>query len=178
MLAQQRLKGSCPFLFAWDGKEMRFVKDTVPWGSAIGLRINALGPARIAATQEWYKIPRSDLAPRDGAYDLRITGELWETYYYDWLQFMTVDHPQGTEIFTDERFVVPPVKLAITATEHAAPHRPRRRRPRQRCDRTFCVRSTDNISIPSAAASIRASRAITMSRSTWATMCLPAVRSI
>ena len=85
VLAQQRLKGSCPFLFAWDGKEMRFVKDTVPWGSAIGLRINNLGSARIAATEEWYKIPRQDLAPRDGAYDLRITGELWETYYYDWL---------------------------------------------------------------------------------------------
>ena len=59
-------------------------------------------------------------SPRDGIYDLRITGELWETYYYDWLQLMTVDHPQGTEIFTDERFVVPPVKLAITATE--TPH--------------------------------------------------------
>jgi Tfp pilus assembly protein PilF len=120
VLAQQRLKGSCPFLFAWNGKEMRFVKDTVPWGSAIGLRINALGSARIAATQEWYKIPRSALVPRDGAYDLRITGELWETYYYDWLQMMTVDHPAGTEVFTDERFVVPPVKLAITATE--TPH--------------------------------------------------------
>ncbi len=117
VLAQQRLKGSCPFLFAWDGHKMKFVKDTVPWGSAIGLRINALGPAKIAATQEWYKIPRNDLAPRDGAYDLRITGELWETYYYDWLQLMTVDHPQGTDVFTDERFVVPPVKLAITATE-------------------------------------------------------------
>ena len=61
VLAQQRLKGSCPFLFAWDGKEMRFVKDTVPWGSAIGLRINDLGSARIAATEEWYKIPRQDL---------------------------------------------------------------------------------------------------------------------
>ncbi|MGC2299173.1 MAG: FG-GAP-like repeat-containing protein [Acidobacteriaceae bacterium] len=120
VLAQQRLKGSCPFLFAWDGKEMRFVKDTVPWGSAIGLRINNLGPARIAATEEWYKIPRDDLAPRDGAYYLSITGELWETYYYDWLQLMTVDHPQGTEIFTDERFVVPPVKLAVTAT--GTPH--------------------------------------------------------
>ena len=34
---------------------------------AIGLRINALGPASIVATQEWYKIPRNDLAPRDGA---------------------------------------------------------------------------------------------------------------
>ncbi len=121
VLAQQRLKGSCPFLFAWDGHEMKFVKDTVPWGSAIGLRINALGPAKITATQEWYKIPRNDLAPRDGSYDLRITGELWETYYYDWLQLMTVDHPQGTEVFTDERFVVPPVKLAITATDMPHP---------------------------------------------------------
>jgi len=120
VLAQQRLKGSCPFLFAWNGHAMQFVKDTVPWGSAIGLRINALGPARIAATQEWYKIPRQDLVPRDGAYDLRITGELWETYYYDWLAMMTVDHPAGTEVFTDERFVVPPVKLAITATDE--PH--------------------------------------------------------
>ncbi|MFY9746096.1 MAG: CRTAC1 family protein, partial [Acidobacteriaceae bacterium] len=124
VLAQQRLKGSCPFLFAWDGEEMRFVKDTVPWGSAIGLRINDLGSARIAATEEWYKIPRQDLAPRDGAYDLRITGELWETYYYDWLELMTVDHPQGTEVFVDERFVVPPVKLAITVTDepHAIAH--------------------------------------------------------
>ena len=124
VLAQQRLKGSCPFLFAWDGKEMRFVKDTVPWGSAIGLRINDLGSARIAATEEWYKIPRQDLVPRDGAYDLSITGELWETYYYDWLELMTVDHPQGTEVFVDERFVVPPVKLAITVTgePHAIAH--------------------------------------------------------
>ncbi|MGC2636169.1 MAG: FG-GAP-like repeat-containing protein [Acidobacteriaceae bacterium] len=120
VLAQQRLKGSCPFLFAWNGHAMEFVKDTVPWGSAIGLRINALGPARIAATEEWYKIPRNDLAPRDGAYDLRITGELWETYYYDWLEMMTVDHPAGTEVFTDERFVVPPVKVAVTATDE--PH--------------------------------------------------------
>ena len=114
--AQQRLKGSCPFLFAWDGRKMRFVKDTVPWGSAIGLRINNLGSARIATTEEWFKIPREDLAPRDGVYDLRITGELWETYYYDWLELMTVDHPRGTEVFVDERFAVPPVKLAITVT--------------------------------------------------------------
>jgi len=121
VLAQQRLKGSCPFLFAWNGQSMQFVKDTVPWGSAIGLRINALGSARIAATEEWYKIPRADLVPRDGAYDLRITGELWETYYYDWLQMMTVDHPAGTEVFTDERFVVPPVKLGITVTDEPHP---------------------------------------------------------
>ena len=120
ILTEQRLKGSCPFLFAWNGRTMQFVKDTVPWGSAIGLRINAIGPARVAATEEWYKIGRDQLAPRDGFYDLRITGELWETYYYDALHLMVVDHPAGTEIFTDERFVVPPVKLAVIAAE--APH--------------------------------------------------------
>jgi Tfp pilus assembly protein PilF len=116
IVTEQRLKGSCPFLFAWNGKQMEFVKDTVPWGAAIGLKINALGTAKIAATEEWYKIGRDQLKPRDGFYDLRITGELWETYFYDSLALMTVDHPAGTEIFTDERFDVPPVKLAITAT--------------------------------------------------------------
>jgi tetratricopeptide (TPR) repeat protein len=119
IVTEQRLKGSCPFLFAYNGKQMEFVKDTVPWGSAIGLRINSLGPARIEATQEWYKIGRDQLVPRDGYYDLRITGELWETYYYDYLALMTVDHPAGTEIFTDERYAAPPVKLGVTAV--AAP---------------------------------------------------------
>jgi tetratricopeptide (TPR) repeat protein len=115
--AEQRLKGSCPFLFAYDGKEMKFVKDAVPWGSAIGLRINTLGTARVEATEEWYKIGGDQLAPRDGFYDLRLTAELWETYYYDNLALMTVDHPQGTDIFVDERFVIPPVKLAVTVVE-------------------------------------------------------------
>jgi tetratricopeptide (TPR) repeat protein len=118
---EQRLKGSCPFLFAFDGKQMAFVKDAVPWGSAIGLRINTLGSAKIAATEEWYKIGRDQLVPHDGHYDLRFTAELWEVYYYDQLALLTVDHPPGTEIFVDERFVIPPAKLAITAVE--TPHK-------------------------------------------------------
>ncbi len=120
VLTEQRLKGSCPFLFAWNGKQMSFVKDAVPWGSAIGLQIDSVGSPGIAATEEWYKINRDQLAPHDGYYDLRLTGELWETYYYDYLKLMVVDHPAGTEIFTDERFVVPAPKLAITTV--APPH--------------------------------------------------------
>jgi hypothetical protein len=120
ILAEQRLKGSCPFLFAYDGKEMKFVKDTVPWSSAIGLRINTLGTARVEATEEWYKIGGNELVARDGYYDLRITAELWETYYYDQLALMTVDHPAGTDIFVDERFVIPPATLAVTTVE--TPH--------------------------------------------------------
>jgi tetratricopeptide (TPR) repeat protein len=119
--AEQRLKGSCPFLFAFDGREMKFVKDAVPWSSAIGLRINTLGTARVEATEEWYKIGGDQLAPRDGYYDLRITGELWETYYYDQLSLVVVDHPAGSDIFVDERFVIPPAKLAITTV--STPHK-------------------------------------------------------
>ena len=120
VLTEQRLKGSCPFLFAWNGHQMGFVKDAVPWGSAIGLQIDSVGSATIAATEEWYKIGRDQLSAHDGYYDLRLTGELWETFYYDYLKLMVVDHPAGTEVFTDERFAVPPVKLAITTV--AAPH--------------------------------------------------------
>lgn len=121
IVTEQRIKGSCPFLFAFNGKRMEFVKDAVPWSSAIGLRINTIGTARVEATEEWYKIGGDELVPRDGYYDLRITAELWETYYYDYLALMTVDHPKGTDIFVDERFVIPPAKLEITAVE--SPHK-------------------------------------------------------
>jgi len=100
---------------------MEFVKDAVPWSSAIGLRINTLGTARVEATEEWYKIGRDQLVPHDGYYDLRITAELWETYYYDHLSLMVVDHQQGTDIFVDERFVIPAAKLEITTV--ATPHK-------------------------------------------------------
>ena len=120
IVTEQRLKGSCPFLFAWNGKQMEFVKDAVPWSSAIGLRINTLGTARVEATEEWYKLRGDQLVPRDGYYDLRITAELWETYYYDQLSLMVVDHPADKDIFVDERFVIPAAKLAITTVN--TPH--------------------------------------------------------
>jgi Tfp pilus assembly protein PilF len=116
VLAEQRLKGSCPMLFAWDGKQVSYVKDTAPWSPALGLRINAQVVAGIYQTEEWFKIPGDKIAPRDGFYDLRVTAELWEVYYIDHYSLMAVDHPQGTEVFSDERFAVPPPPLKIYAT--------------------------------------------------------------
>ncbi len=121
VVTEQRLKASCPFLFAYNGKGMEFVKDAVPWGSAIGLRINTIGTARVETTGEWYKIRRDQLVPHDGYYDVRVTAELWEVYYYDYLALMTVDHPVGTEIYVDERFSIPPPKLGVTTV--ATPHK-------------------------------------------------------
>lgn len=118
ILATQRLKGSCPMLFAWDGKQICFVKDGAPWSPALGLHINAQSVAGIHQTEEWFKVPGEKLAPRDGIYDLRVTAELWETFYIDKYALKVVDHPPGTEVFTDERFAAeaPPLKIFTLAT--------------------------------------------------------------
>jgi len=142
VVTEQRLKASCPFLFAYNGKRMEFVKDAAPWGSAIGLRINTLGSAKIAATGEWYKIGREQLVPHDGYYDVRITAELWEVYYYDYVGLMAVDHPPGTEVFVDERFVIPPSKLGYTVV--ATPQKIARAIDDQGKDVTDFVSALDN----------------------------------
>jgi tetratricopeptide (TPR) repeat protein len=121
ILATQRLKGSCPSLFAWDGKQMRFVKDGAPWSPALGLHINAQKTADISRTEEWFKIPGNEVAPRQGEYDLRVTAELWETFYIDHYSLLIVDHPKDTDVYTDERFSVPPPELKIYATAAAKP---------------------------------------------------------
>ena len=119
--AGQRLKGSCPFLFTWDGKRIRFVKDTAPWSPALGLHINAQQVAGIYQTQEWFKIPGSELAPHDGYYDLRVTAEYWETFYIDHYSLLVVDHPKGTQVYSDERFAAPPPPLKLYVTKDPRP---------------------------------------------------------
>ncbi len=115
LIAEQRLKGSCPFLYAHDGEAVRFVTDFI-WRSPLGLRINAQDTAGAAQTEDWVKIRGDQLAPVDGYYDVRITGELWETHYWDHVALMVVDHPADTEVFVDERFARQPPVLAVHPT--------------------------------------------------------------
>ena len=55
---------------------------------------------------------------RGGFYDLRVTAELWETYYLDHYALAVVDHPAGTEVFVDERTarVAPALKVYTVAS--------------------------------------------------------------
>ena len=108
----QRLKGSCPWLFTYDGEKMQFVTDFI-WRSPLGLRINAQETAGIMTTEDWVKIPGEALAPKDGQYDVRITAELWETHFFDHVSLMAIDHPENTEIFIDERFAFPPPEMKV-----------------------------------------------------------------
>ncbi|MGC2238075.1 MAG: FG-GAP-like repeat-containing protein [Pyrinomonadaceae bacterium] len=115
--AEQRLKGSCPHLFAWDGSKFSLVKDAPPWSPALGLKINAQDTYGVLQTEEWFKIPGEALKPKDGFYELRITGEYWESFYIDNYQLLVVDHAKNTEIFTDERFSIPLPPLKVFTTE-------------------------------------------------------------
>lgn len=122
IVTEQRLKGSCPHLFAWDGKQMRFIKDAPPWSPALGLKINAQTTAGIGQTEEWFTLPGDAVTPApDNMYDLRITAELWETFYIDRYSLLVVDHPTGTSIFTDERFSIPSPALKVNSTTEPQP---------------------------------------------------------
>jgi tetratricopeptide (TPR) repeat protein len=120
VIAQQRLSGSCPFLYAFDGQSVRFVTDFI-WRSPLGLRINAQDTAGAGETQDWVKIRGDQLSSRDGTYDVRITAELWETHYFDAVSLMVVDHPRGSEVFVDERFARQPPPLVVHATGRLYP---------------------------------------------------------
>ena len=115
VIADQRLKGSCPWVFTYDGAEMRFVTDFL-WRSPLGLKINAQQTAGIPQTEDWVLVRGDQLVPRDGEYDLRITAELWETHFFDATSLMVVDHPEATEIHVDERFTGQPIGLAAYTT--------------------------------------------------------------
>ena len=100
------LKGSCPYLYVWDGERYRFVTDLL--GAApLGLQL-ADGVIASDNPREIVKIDSDLMAEQDGEYVFQFTEELWETIYLDEVGLWVVDHPEGVEAFTDERFVPPP----------------------------------------------------------------------
>jgi hypothetical protein len=120
VVAKQRLSGSCPFLFTHDAHGMQFVADCT-WSTPLGMYINAQDKGGFLQTTDWVKIRGDQLAAKDGAYDVRITANLWETHFLDYMTLMTVDHPPGTEIYVDERFAITPSEPHFVVTKPARP---------------------------------------------------------
>src|SRR5256884_237502 len=110
VLEQQLLKGSCPFLYVWDGRAFTFATDAM-WNSALGMplgimtREGGILSASPHASQEYLRLPGGLLRARDGRYRLRLTEELWETGYLDEARLLAVDHPESVQVYVNERFV-------------------------------------------------------------------------
>ena len=116
IVEKQILKGSCPFLYVYDGERYQFVTDLL-WRSPLGMT-TSIGSIAPFETKDYVKIPGLMMKPKGGVYSLQLTEELWETAYFDAVELIAVDHPKGTEIFVDERLTLPPTpKFKIYTAE-------------------------------------------------------------
>ncbi|HEX7185982.1 MAG TPA: FG-GAP-like repeat-containing protein [Thermoanaerobaculia bacterium] len=101
IVEEQVLKGSCPFLYAWDGKRFAFVTDLL-WNAPLGLPV-AEGVWAGAQPDELVRVDGAQ--PDNGVYSLRLTEELWEAAWFDAVRLWVVDHPPGVEVASSLRVI-------------------------------------------------------------------------
>ena len=106
ILEKQVLKGSCPFLYVYNGEQYEFVTDLL-WRAPLGL-VTSMGFVAPDETRDFVKISGQQMQPKSGRYSIQITEELWETAYFDEVKLIAVDHPTDTDIFVDEQYIPPP----------------------------------------------------------------------
>ncbi|HLO58959.1 MAG TPA: FG-GAP-like repeat-containing protein [Bacteroidales bacterium] len=111
LIEAQTLKGSCPFLYTWNGAEYGFAKDIL-WRSALGMPLGIMGGTTAYgfadASDDYIRISGDQLKPRKGVYSVQVTSELWETIYFDELELIAADHPDSIDILIPEQFTPPP----------------------------------------------------------------------
>ncbi len=102
----QRLSGSCPMIFTWNGEKFQFITDVLgvaPLGASSGD-----GSYFPVDHDEYIQIPGSALKPVNGKYQVHITEELHEVSYLDQIRLIALDHPAPTNIYTNDKFKSPP----------------------------------------------------------------------
>ncbi|HMD21431.1 MAG TPA: FG-GAP-like repeat-containing protein [Alloacidobacterium sp.] len=113
-----RRGSSCPVLFAWDGSKYQFVSDVI--GAAVVGHWVSPTSTNKADPDEWVKVEGSQLKARNGYVSLRFGEPMEEINYIDQLRLVAIDHPAGTEVYPDERFLDEP-PFASGATVVASP---------------------------------------------------------
>ncbi len=107
-----RVEGSCPFLYAWDGRQQRFVTDILGL-SPVGM-LAAPGHYVPPDPEEYLRLP-SWVAPLEtgehaGALELVITEELREALYLDQVELVAVDAPEFVEVYNGEQWLKRPIR--------------------------------------------------------------------
>jgi len=107
----QRLSGSCPLIYTWNGKEFQYITDVLgvaPLGAMSG-------DGQFFPTDHTEYVPLAGnwLAPRASAsggsvYEVHLTEELSEVSYFDQVSLVAVDHPESAEIYSNEKWKSPP----------------------------------------------------------------------
>lgn len=101
-----RRGSSCPVLFAWDGKKYQFITDVIGAG-VVGHWISPTS-RNIPDPEEWIKVDGDQLQAHNGYLSLRFGEPMEEVNFIDQLRLVAVDHPAGTEVYPNARFLEAP----------------------------------------------------------------------
>lgn len=138
--------GSCPYLYAWDGRGFRFVTDLLG-NSPLGLSLRRdlvlpADPEEIVLIGD-----AKTLRPRRGFYELEVTEELREVLYLDSAKLLAVDHAPGVEVHSIDKLGPPPYPPSELWALRA-PKLPRSVTGDDGTDRTEAVRVIDGVFAP------------------------------
>ncbi len=116
----QRLSGSCPMIYTWNGSEFEFITDVLgvaPLGASSGD-----GEYFPVDHDEVIQVSGDSLVPREGAYEIRIVEELREVAFLDGIRLTAVDRPANISLFTNDKFKSPPFpEFRLFGVEHRTP---------------------------------------------------------
>ncbi len=115
---QERISGSCPIVWAWDGTRFQFVGDIL---GVAPLGVRSGSGFFVPNSVEAMLFPAGLPQPRLGRYEVRLTQELAEVAYIDRVKLLVVDHPASVEIYTNQQFRLPPfppLRLYPIGTKH------------------------------------------------------------
>lgn len=117
----ERISGSCPSLFVWNGEKFDYLTDTFISGPmGVPLDRGVYFPVR---DREMLVIPGDRVKLRNGMLDIRFTEELHETVFIDRARLEVVDHPAGTDVYPHSRLAPapPPTEPFYTVGDLVAP---------------------------------------------------------
>jgi hypothetical protein len=116
-----RRGSSCPTLFAWDGGRFGFVSDVI--GAGVVGHWTSPVERNTPDPDEWIKIDGARLKARHGRLSLRFGEPMEEVNFIDQVRLVAIDHPEGTAVFPNERFLSEApfarAKTILSQTAHA-----------------------------------------------------------
>jgi hypothetical protein len=86
-------KKSCPFIYAWDGKDYKFTGEIYS------------GAVHPPLERDDY-LPLPDLKEKNGKFYLKITNEIHEIQHTNLTKLIEIDHPEGSKVLIDKYGVV------------------------------------------------------------------------
>lgn len=106
----ERISGSCPSLFVWNGEKFAYFDDAFISGPmGVPMDRDVYFPVH---DREYIVIPGEQVQLRDERVEIRFTEELHETVFLDQARLLVIDHPATTEVFPHSRLAPAPAPTA------------------------------------------------------------------